>query len=75
MANKVLELENIKKKNRNYIYPYFTANQSGERQLGEFKSDNPDLEVGVSGLYDISASSFIEYTVNPDFSQIEADAP
>lgn len=75
MANKVLELENIQNKKRNYIYPYFAANQSGDRQLGEFKSDNPDLELGVSGLYDLSSSSFIEYTVNPDFSQVEADAP
>ena len=73
MANKVLELVNIKNKKRNYIYPYFTANQSGDRQFGEFKSDNPNIEFGVSGLYDISSSSFIEYTVNPDFSQVEAE--
>lgn len=75
MANKIIELKDIKKEDRRYLYPYLTINKSGERKLGEFKSNTPDLEIGASGLYDISTSSFIEYTINPDFSQVEADAP
>ncbi len=74
-ADKVIELEGIKKSKRKYLYPYFTSNQAGNRDSGEFKTSNPDLELGVSGLYDVSAKSFLEFTINPDFSQVEADAP
>jgi len=74
-ADKVIELKGIKKKNRRYFYPYFTANKAGNRDSGEFKSDNGDIAIGVSGLYDISSSALLEFTINPDFSQVEADAP
>jgi len=36
---------------------------------------NPDYEIGITGLYDLSKSSSIEYTINPDFSQVESDVP
>ncbi len=74
-ADKVVELEGIKKSKRKYLYPYFTSNQAGNRDLEKFKTSNPDFELGVSGLYDVSAKSFLEFTINPDFSQVEADAP
>jgi len=73
-ANKLVELKGIKKKNRKYFYPYLTGNKAGDRKSGEFKSDNGDMELGISGLYDISSSAFLEFTINPDFSQVEADA-
>ncbi len=60
---------------RNYVYPYIFLNQNGDRPIKDFKLQNPDYEIGVSGLYDLSKSSSIEYTINPDFSQVESDVP
>ena len=60
---------------RNYIYPYIFLNQNGDRPVKDFKLQNPDYEVGITGLYDLSKSSSIEYTINPDFSQVESDVP
>ena len=60
---------------RSYLYPYIFINQSGNRPVKKFKVQNPDYEIGITGLYDLTRSSSIEYTINPDFSQIESDAP
>jgi hypothetical protein len=60
---------------RNYLYPYIFINQYGNRPVKKFKVQNPDYEIGITGLYDLTRSSSIEYTINPDFSQIESDAP
>jgi len=60
---------------RNYLYPYIFLNQNGNRPVKDFKLQNPDYEIGITGLYDLSKSSSIEYTINPDFSQVESDVP
>jgi hypothetical protein len=60
---------------RSYLYPYIFLNQYGDRPVKKFKLQNPDYELGITGLYDLTNASSIEYTVNPDFSQIESDAP
>ena len=60
---------------RSYLYPYIFINQFGNRPVKKFKVQNPDYEIGITGLYDLTKSSSIEYTINPDFSQIESDAP
>ena len=60
---------------RSYLYPYIFLNQYGDRPVKKFKLQNPDYEIGITGLYDLTNASSIEYTVNPDFSQIESDAP
>ena len=60
---------------RNYFYPYIFLNQNGDRPVKDFKLQNPDYEIGITGLYDLSKSSSIEYTINPDFSQVESDVP
>ena len=60
---------------RNYLYPYIFLNQNGDRPVKDFKLQNPDYEIGITGLYDLSKSSSIEYTINPDFSQVESDVP
>ena len=60
---------------RNYLYPYIFLNQNGDRPVKDFKLQNPDYEIGITGLYDLTKSSSIEYTINPDFSQVESDVP
>ena len=60
---------------RNYLYPYIFLNQNGDRPVKDFELQNPDYEIGITGLYDLSKSASIEYTINPDFSQVESDVP
>lgn len=69
-----LLLQNISAKKRASLLPYVYAGQSGER------NDNDDFiqnkirgDVGLSGLFDINRNTFVEFAINPDFSQIEAD--
>jgi hypothetical protein len=40
---------------------------------GEWKSDGPNLDVGVTGRYGFTSSLTATGAVNPDFSQVEAD--
>jgi len=70
-----VSLGSPKKIYRSYLYPYIFLNQYGDRPVKKFKLQNPDYELGITGLYDLTNASSIEYTVNPDFSQIESDAP
>ena len=74
-ADQEVLLGSPKKIYRNYVYPYIFLNQNGDRPIKDFKLQNPDYEIGITGLYDLSKTSSIEYTVNPDFSQVESDVP
>tara|TARA_B100000029_G_scaffold514497_1_gene617552 strand:- start:5470 stop:7653 length:2184 start_codon:yes stop_codon:yes gene_type:complete len=73
--DKNIQFKKIESPRRRYLYPYITLNQTGNRNNDNFSLENPDHSIGLSGLYDISSTSTIEYTVNPDFSQVESDAP
>ena len=74
-ADEIVEFGAPDEVNRNYFYPYIFLNQNGDRPVKDFKLQNPDYEIGITGLYDISKSSSIEFTINPDFSQVESDVP
>ena len=74
-ADEIVELGAPDEVNRNYFYPYIFLNQNGDRPVKDFKLQNPDYEIGITGLYDLSKSSSIEFTINPDFSQVESDVP
>ena len=41
---------------------------------GDLFSGDEDADVGLSGRYSITPSSRLSFAVNPDFSQVEADA-
>jgi len=61
------------------ILPTVLAYQSGSLpDLGgtdvRFKNSNPDGEFSLGGKYSVSSDVTVEASVNPDFSQIEADA-
>ena len=58
------------------LLPYISSNISGQRQTGyndPIEYGKVKGEVGIGLNYDFSPSSSIEATINPDFSQIEAD--
>ena len=60
------------------IIPNLIATQSGSRSRwdnpdSEFLNDDPNAEVSLNARYGISSNSSIEFTINPDFSQVESD--
>ncbi len=60
------------------LAPYLAANQISrpEGELGSrLRSDDPNTEVGLDVKWLPNPNLVIDATVNPDFSQIEADAP
>ena len=71
-----LIMNDIVYKGKTELLSYVSSNISGQRQTvytdpieyGKIKGD-----VGIGLNYDFSPSSSIEATINPDFSQIEAD--
>jgi len=74
-ADEIINLGSPDIDKRNYIYPYIFLNQDATRPVKNLKFQNPDYEIGISGLIDLSKSSSLEYAINPDFSQVESDAP
>ena len=73
-TDEIYIIQDLEETNRNYIYPYITLNQKADRPVDNLKYQNPDYEIGISGLLDLDENNSIEYTINPDFSQVEADA-
>jgi hypothetical protein len=74
-ADEIISLGSPEIQKRNYIYPYIFLNQEGTRPVKDLKFQNPNYEFGVSGLIDLSKTASLEYSINPDFSQVESDAP
>lgn len=61
------------------ILPSLVASQTGnlngfETSTPQFENGNPKGQLSLGGKYALSSTATIEATVNPDFSQIEADA-
>lgn len=57
--------------------PYVTASRSERRDpgAGDFEAEPTDADGGLDLKWNPNADSTIDATINPDFSQIEADAP
>ncbi|MBJ34742.1 MAG: hypothetical protein CMC90_02425 [Flavobacteriaceae bacterium] len=71
-----LIMKNIVYKGKTELLPYISSNITGQRQTGykdpiKYGKIKGDFGIGLN--YDFSPSSSIEATINPDFSQIEAD--
>tara|TARA_B110000881_G_scaffold181614_1_gene168056 strand:- start:2932 stop:3468 length:537 start_codon:yes stop_codon:yes gene_type:complete len=69
-----LTLNNIKAKNRVEFLPYVYGGLSGEREDNALKFGKFNKTIGLSGLVDLNNVTSLEYAINPDFSQVEADA-
>ena len=64
---------NISQKSKKRLIPTITANTSTFRDdNNSLQSNAADYELSLNGLYEISNNNF-EFTINPDFSQVEAD--
>ena len=59
------------------VMPTFIASQTGRRETttGEFVNNDADPEAGVNLKYGVTSNLTLDFTYNPDFSQIETDSP
>jgi Domain of unknown function (DUF5916) len=57
------------------LLPAFVAHQAGTLNDDDFfTNENAEAEVSISGKYSLASNTTLEATLNPDFSQVEADA-
>ena len=68
-----ITLQNIKSKNRVNLLPYVYGGLEGTTPEGTLDYEKPNGTVGLSGLFDLNNITSLEYAINPDFSQVEAD--
>ncbi len=66
-------LTGVEAKNRVNLLPYVYGGLSGERADTKLSYRNPMGNVGLSGLFDLNSVTSLEFALNPDFSQVEAD--
>ena len=68
-----ITIKNIESKNRVSLLPYVYGGLSGEEDTSGFAYGKPQGSFGLSGLFDLNNTTSLEYAINPDFSQVEAD--
>lgn len=68
-----ITLKGVKAKNRVNLLPYVYSGLSGSRENQKMSFEKPQGTVGLSGLIDLNSLTSLEYALNPDFSQVEAD--
>lgn len=56
------------------VTPVVTGRWSGDRANGSFRRSDPEPQVGLNARYGLTQNMVLGATVNPDFSQVEADA-
>ncbi len=66
-------LQNVQAKNRVNLLPYVFGGLSGERDANQLDYGSPMGNIGLSGLFDLNSVTSLEFALNPDFSQVEAD--
>jgi hypothetical protein len=73
-SNDEIVLTNLVSKKRINILPFLYGGQSGsQNDDGEFKQGSFREDIGMSGLFDLSNTTILEFALNPEFSQVEAD--
>jgi hypothetical protein len=68
-----ITLKNIESKNRVSLLPFVFGGLSGFQENENLSYEKPFGDVGLSGLFDLNNTTSLEYAINPDFSQVEAD--
>ncbi|RMH17772.1 MAG: hypothetical protein D6701_07160 [Gemmatimonadetes bacterium] len=56
------------------VNPVVTGSRTGALEEGHFRRGGFDPEVGINGRVGVTRNLVFDATVNPDFSQVEADA-
>ena len=76
-VDKVTGFENLEPGRNIEIDPTVTATSTEVRDPfpdGDYRSENEDVEPGVSARWGITSNLSLNAALNPDFSQVEADA-
>ncbi len=68
-----IELVGVNPKKRLEFLPYISGNYVGSSDGNKISYDKPNFKAGLSARYDLSTSTALDFTINPDFSQVEAD--
>ena len=82
-AGHITGLEDISTTRQLEINPSFTLSQSGRRTrhtfdadpAGRFVNEGLDADFGMTAKFGITPTITLDFAYNPDFAQVEADAP
>lgn len=82
-AGKITGLEDISTTRQLEINPSFTVSQTGRRTYhtfdgnpaGRFMNEGVRGEFGMTAKFSIDPTTTLDFAYNPDFAQVEADAP
>ncbi len=82
-AGKITGLEGIETTRQLEINPSFTVSESGRRTrftfdnnpAGRFVNDGVKGEFGLTAKFGLTPTITLDFAYNPDFAQVEADAP
>lgn len=82
-AGKITGMEGIETTRQLEINPSFTVSQAGRRSKytfnndpsGRFINDGLKGEFGMTAKFSLTPTTTLDFAYNPDFAQVEADAP
>lgn len=82
-AGRITGLEGIETTRQLEINPSFTVSESGRRTrftfdgnpAGRYVNEGIKADVGVTAKFSITPTITLDFAYNPDFAQVEADAP
>lgn len=77
-AHRMVGFEGVKPSKNLELDPTLTGKVTQEREHfpdGEFKEKEKDVEPGITFRWNITPNTILNSTYNPDFSNVEADAP
>ncbi|MDE3271933.1 carbohydrate binding family 9 domain-containing protein [Pseudoalteromonas sp. G4] len=73
--DKLTGLENAKPSKNLQLTPTLTASRNDKRDTGDaWENGDAEFEPGLDIRYGLTSDAILNATINPDFSQIEADA-
>ncbi len=83
LAGKITGLEGIETTRQLELNPSFTVSQTGRRTrftfnndpAGRYVNDNIKGDFGLTVKFGLTPTTTLDFAYNPDFAQVEADAP
>jgi Domain of unknown function (DUF5916) len=69
-----MQYEGLQQKRLLELLPAATYHQTYKREAGEMVSDETHRDLSLTGKYGLTSDLILDATINPDFSQVEADA-
>jgi hypothetical protein len=73
-SGRLVGLRDLQPKRLVEVNPVSTGKRVGDMSSGDFQRGSFEAEVGLNARYGITRNLVMDATVNPDFSQVEADA-